>query len=261
MKYYECHGHIVLGDNSIEEKIKLLCKNEVVYFRDGGAKEELYQKCAKTAEEIKSIARDNGIDFVSPVYAFFKEGLYGKYLGKAFTDTKDFYKKVQEVKKLGASYIKVMYSGIASFKNVGQLACDPLSKEEIKEIVNICHGEGMAVMAHCNGVNTIKYAIEYGTDSIEHGIFIDDEGIEMLLQSEGKTIWVPTAVAITNDTLRKNHLEYVKKALDKGAIVALGSDCGASNVDIGSGSASEYEMIGSSKAYDNCMLIKERFGC
>lgn len=238
MKYYECHGHIALGSGTIEEKLLSLAKAGVIYFRDAGSADGL-----SNGNEAAMRSKELGIDFVTPVFALYKEGLYGKFLGKSFSDTKDFYQKLKEAKSLGADYIKVMYSGIASFKELGKLSCEPLLGKEIKEIVSICHGEGLAVMAHCNGVDTIKYAIEYGTDSIEHGIFIDDEGIRMLAASNGKTIWIPTLSAIANEVLAKNHKLSITKAFKEGAVIGTGSDCGCSSVAIESGAITEFDLI------------------
>lgn len=248
MSYYENHGHIVLGPGTLEEKFQTLHRNHVVYFRDAGGH-------GLEISRARDLAAENEITFKTPIIALYKEGLYGKFLGESFADTKDFYKKVLWAKDLGADFIKVMYSGIASFKNPGTLTCPPLSSQEIKEICKTVHGEGLKVMAHCNGADTIKYAIEYGTDSIEHGIFIDDEGVDMLRQSKGNTIWVPTIVAIANDELQKAHKSMVKKAAEIGVKIACGSDSGASTVEHGIGTQLETEAL------TQCNAFKEGLVC
>ena len=43
---------------------------------------------------------------------------------------------------------------------------------------------GIFVMAHAQGAAGIKNAIRAGIRSIEHGIFLDDEAIELMLQAE-----------------------------------------------------------------------------
>ena len=48
-------------------------------------------------------------------------------------------------------------------------------------------------MAHAQAADGIKNAIRAGIRSIEHGIFLDDEGIELML--ERGTWLVPTLVA------------------------------------------------------------------
>jgi imidazolonepropionase-like amidohydrolase len=48
-------------------------------------------------------------------------------------------------------------------------------------------------MAHAQGAEGIKNAVRAGIHSIEHGIFLDDEAIELML--ERGTFLVPTLLA------------------------------------------------------------------
>jgi len=234
MKYYECHGHIALGEGTDEEKLKALKKAGVTYFRDGGDANCLGAK-------LKERARDCGIKFVTPVYAIYKEGLYGKYLGQPYEDINSFRICLRVAKLARADFAKLILSGIASFKEPGKLSCPSVPEDEMKEMVKICHNEGFSVMAHCNGADTIKQALNAGIDSLEHGIFIDDEGIEMLASS--KTIWVPTITAITNVEIQAKHKESIKKAHEKGVLIASGSDSGCGGGFHGKPSILEYEAL------------------
>jgi len=234
MKYNECHGHIAFGPDTIEEKCKALKKNKIIYFRDGGDTNGYGAKFKNQAKEL-------GIKFVTPVYAIYKTGLYGKYLGQPWEDMQSFRLCIRVAKLAGADFAKLVLSGIASFKEPGKLSCEGVPEEEIKEMIRICHGEGLSVMAHCNGADTIKYAINAGVDSLEHGIFIDDEGIEML--SKSKTIWVPTVTAIKNDALQTQHRAAVEKASALGVKIACGSDSGASGEKHGLPTVNEYQTL------------------
>jgi imidazolonepropionase-like amidohydrolase len=51
----------------------------------------------------------------------------------------------------------------------------------------------MFVMAHAQGADGIKNAVRAGIRSIDHGIYLDDEAIELMLQRG--TWFVPTLVA------------------------------------------------------------------
>ena len=234
MKYNECHGHIVFGEGTIEEKIKALKKAGVIYYRDGGDAEGLGAK-------YRAQMSDQGIKFVSPVYAIYKEGLYGKYLGQPWEDMTAFRLCLRVAKLAGADFAKLVVSGIASFKEPGKLSCEGVPEAEIREMVKICHGEGLAVMVHCNGADTIKYAIDADVDSLEHGIFIDDEGIDMLAGSE--TVWVPTITAISHEGLQAEHRKAVEKASAKGVKVACGSDSGAAGGLQGASTKAEYKAL------------------
>jgi len=255
MKYNECHGHIAFGPGTDEEKMKALKKAGIVYYRDGGDAQGLGAK-------LKYEMKDYGVKFVTPVYAIYKEGLYGKILGQPFESIKDFRLALKVSKYAGADFAKLILSGIASFKEPGKLSCDGVCEEEIKEMVKICHGEGFAVMAHCNGAETIKYAIEAGVDSLEHGIFIDEEGIKML--SESETVWVPTITAITNDDIQRQHRLSVEKAVLTGVKVACGSDSGAGGSSHGNCTREEYKALLSCGAEDALItrsdeIIKTKF--
>lgn len=255
MQYSECHGHIAFGENSIKEKILALKEAGILYFRDGGDAEGIG---AKEKAQIK----DSGIEFASPVFAIYKEGLYGSYLGRPYTDMKSFELLVKEAKLQGADFIKLIFSGIASFKEPGKIIGGCVPEDEIREMIKIAHSEGFSVMAHCNGVQTIKFAIDAGTDSLEHGIFIDDEGIDMLSKSD--CIWVPTAAAITNDKLQLQHKSSIEKAHGLGVKIAGGSDSGAKGCEIGKNTQKEYEILLSCGITENEIessnnLIKSRF--
>lgn len=250
MRYNECHGHIALGEGTIEEKLTKLKKADVVYFRDGGDPGALGAKA-------KAIARDYGIKFVSPVYAIYKEGLYGKYLGQPYEDMTAFRLAVRVADMAGADYIKLILSGIASFKEPGKLSCEAVPEEEIREMVRICHGEGFSVMAHCNGTETIKLALDAGIDSLEHGIFIDDEGIEMLSKSDA--VWVPTLTAIRNDEIYSLHKKSIERAAALGARIACGSDSGASGCEFGKSTKDEYRVLSECGLEDAAITMAEEY--
>jgi imidazolonepropionase-like amidohydrolase len=65
--------------------------------------------------------------------------------------------------------------------------------EEIKAIVTTAKDYGFTVAAHAHGAEGIKRAIKGGVTSIEHGTYMDDEGIA--LAKEYGTWLVPTIIA------------------------------------------------------------------
>ena len=64
---------------------------------------------------------------------------------------------------------------------------------EIAALCEMAHGEGFAVMAHVNGPDTVRAAVDAGIDSIEHGYFLDDACLRAM--ADAGAIWVPTAAA------------------------------------------------------------------
>lgn len=102
-------------------------------------------------------------------------------------------KKVREVIRAGAQVIKVATSGgVISPTDKPEDAHFTL--EELRTMVDEAkmHG-GIRAMAHAQAAPGIKNAVKAGFLSIEHGIYLDDEAIELMLQ-EG-TYLVPTLIA------------------------------------------------------------------
>jgi len=97
--------------------------------------------------------------------------------------------KVRENIKYGADLIKVCATG-----GVLSLGDNPqhsqYTLEEMKAIVADAHRLGRKVAAHAHGAEGIRWAVEAGVDSIEHGSYIDDAGIAAM--EEHGTYLVPT---------------------------------------------------------------------
>ena len=68
-----------------------------------------------------------------------------------------------------------------------------LRPAELAVLVEEATAAGIFVMAHAQATDGIKNAVRAGIRSIEHGIYLDDEAIELMLQRG--TWFVPTLVA------------------------------------------------------------------
>ncbi|WP_236788405.1 amidohydrolase family protein [Amycolatopsis sp. GM8] len=114
---------------------------------------------------------------------------------------------------------------------------------ELDVLVAEASMRGRYVMAHAQGAEGIKNAVRAGIRSIEHGIFLDDEAIELML--EHRTWLVPTLVAplaviraaqagaaLPAEMVRKAeevaevHAASVRRAVDAGVRIAMGTDSG-----------------------------------
>lgn len=97
--------------------------------------------------------------------------------------------KVRENIKYGSDLIKVCATG-----GVLSLGDNPqhsqYTLEEMKAIVADAHRLGRKVAAHAHGAEGIRWAVEAGVDSIEHGSYIDDAAIAVM--KEHGTYLVPT---------------------------------------------------------------------
>ena len=150
--------------------------------------------------------------------------------------------KVRELVRMGADVIKVATSGgVLSPRDKPTHAHFRL--EELEVLVEEANAAGIFVMAHAQATPGIKNAIKAGIRSIDHGIYLDDEAIEMML---ARGTWlVPTLVAprgvidaadagaaIPEASVKKArevaeiHRASFAKAVEAGVKVAMGTDSG-----------------------------------
>lgn len=149
--------------------------------------------------------------------------------------------KVREVIKYGADVIKFCGSG-----GVFSKGDDPKREEygpaEMKTLVEEAHRRGRRVATHVHAAVAIHDAVRAGVDSVEHAIFLDDEGIALMKEhgtylvpttyplfwfeehmNEMKLpIWVRQKVAIIIPAAKDD----MSKAFHAKVRVALGSDAG-----------------------------------
>ena len=101
-------------------------------------------------------------------------------------------RKVRELIRAGADVIKVCTSGgVLSPRDDPQHA--HFMADELDVLVAEANAAGRFVMAHAQATDGIKNAVRAGIRSIEHGIYLDDEAIEMMLAAG--TFLVPTLTA------------------------------------------------------------------
>jgi imidazolonepropionase-like amidohydrolase len=102
-------------------------------------------------------------------------------------------KKVRQNIKYGADLIKVCATGGVLSKGDDPQASQ-YTMEEMKAIVADAHRLGRKVAAHAHGAQGIQWAAEAGVDSIEHGSWLNDDGIAAM--KKHGTYLVPTAYLI-----------------------------------------------------------------
>lgn len=259
---YECHGHIIADgfsyadsmkrhENGVDEtyvrkNLEIIAAHGIGFYRDGGDK---YMVSAFA----KKVAGEYGIDYRTPIYITHKKGYYGSMYGCAFDNMADYYALVRQAKALGADFIKITVTGMLDFGDEGKIMGLVFSSGELKEAVKIAEGEGLAVMAHVNGTDNMKNALEAGVKSVEHGYWPDNSVIDYFLQTNA--VWVPTCAAVYNlidagryskAVMQKIHdaqKAVLKEAHSRGVLIASGSDCGAWMVGQGQGTDDEIAIL------------------
>ncbi len=89
--------------------------------------------------------------------------------------------RVRELLAGGADFIKVIATG-AVFTSGTTPSMPEYTEEEIRAAVDEADKAGTFVAAHAHGAEGIKNAIRAGVRTVEHGSYLDDEGIRLMLE-------------------------------------------------------------------------------
>jgi imidazolonepropionase-like amidohydrolase len=116
-------------------------------------------------------------------------GGHGHPKGRAADGPAEVRRAVREQFLAGADLIKVMCSGGAAREDESADASQ-FTAEEISAICDEAALAGRRVAAHAHPARSIKWAVQAGAYSIEHGTFLDDECCDLL--AERGTFLVPT---------------------------------------------------------------------
>ena len=241
-----CHMHMILdGDywkaaiarhstapNEAFIRDTLACYRDLgyTYLRDGGDRWGVGAKA-------RALAAEYGITYRTPLAPICHRGHYGEFIGVSYENMREYANLVAKTRENGGNFIKIMISGLMDFDHFGVLTQPGLPAEEIRELIHIAHEEGMAVMAHANGAETVLAAANAGVDSVEHGAYLNEESLAAM--AEMGTVWVPTLSTIGNLQGKgrfpdKETAQILESALlnveafhKMGGLVAAGTDAGA----------------------------------
>ena len=103
-------------------------------------------------------------------------------------------KVVRQLAAAGVDVIKIMATGGVLDPGARGLE-QHFTDEEMRGIVEMAHASGLKVAAHAHGAKGIDAAVRAGVDSIEHGTFVDDQGIRDM-KAHG-TYFVATLMAFS----------------------------------------------------------------
>ena len=149
--------------------------------------------------------------------------------------------RVREVIRAGADWIKLCTSG-GVLSPGDQPHHSALTLDEIRAAVEEAATQGRKVMAHAQANAGIKNALQGGVATIEHGIWLDGDAIEMML--DGGNALIPTLIAprwvirhaaagkmpaYAADKAREvinDHVASIRMAVEAGVKIAFGTDTG-----------------------------------
>ncbi len=249
----DCHIHAVLDgihwksalqrhENTPDERfirgiLAAWQEKGFTYLRDGGDR-------WGAGALARQLAPEYGITYRTPGAPLCEKGRYGSFIGLCYESLSQYRDMVVTARASGADFIKIMISGLMDFDRFGILTQPGMGDSQIRELIHIAHEEGMAVMAHANGWETVIPAAEAGVDSVEHGAYLNEDALQAM--KEAGTVWVPTLSTIGNlrgqgrfreqavCQILETAQETVSRFHAMGGLLAPGSDAGAWRVPHGS---------------------------
>lgn len=240
--------------------------NGILAVRDGGDKMNIglgMKHCIDKGEF-------SGPLVIATGQAIFRKGKYGNFLGPGVESVEDALAQVELLKGTGIDQLKVVVSGIVSFKDYGIVGPVQFSTAELTEIVAKAHYLGLKVMAHASSAAAVETAVKSGVDSVEHGYFLETPHLEMM--AEKNTAWVPTLAPLGNivtsgqapyqgadlEVIKKSfelQLQRVNEAYRLDVNLGIGTDAGANQVWHGYSYHQELEYFAMA-GLDNAAIIR-----
>jgi imidazolonepropionase-like amidohydrolase len=168
-------------------------------------------------------------------------GGQGWPIGRESDGPDDVRKAVREQLKAGADVIKLMATGGLLTQGVEPGAAQ-LTEDELRAGILEAHKAGRRTATHAQGTEGIKAAIRAGIDTVEHGIFLDDESVAMMKERQivlvptlaaayqimqaGRARGIPQYVMDKMEKVASAHTNSFQLAWRAGVIIAAGNDGG-----------------------------------
>ena len=152
-------------------------------------------------------------------------------------------KTVRAVLRLGADFVKLHATG-GVMSPSDEPGSPQFTPEEIGVMVYEARMQGKTCMAHAQAAEGIKNALRAGVESIEHGFYLDDEGIALMRERGAflvPTLHAPRSIvrraaeepeSVLPQSLRKAREvigandESFRAAREAGVRIAMGTDAG-----------------------------------
>lgn len=168
-------------------------------------------------------------------------GGHGGDIGLECDGADEMRKGVRQLIKDGADVVKIMASGGVNSPGPEPGPCE-LTEEEMHAGVQAAHAMGRKVAIHAHGNSAIRLGVLAGVDSVEHGVFMTPEVMDLM--AERGTYLVPTLSApyyaveeglrqdpgnpdhLRSKAVIQQHREMLLHCAEKGVNIAFGTDAG-----------------------------------
>lgn len=217
--------------------LKKQLKSGVTFFRDLGAPSGIDIDLRNAVNE----GIIEGPEFLVAGKVLTMTGGHGWSMGRECDGRDEVRKAAREQLKAGADIIKIMATGGVMTPGV-EPGSPQLTIEEMEVAIQEAHKAGKKTATHAQGTTGIKNAILAGIDSVEHGIFLDDEVIELMLErgvylvptlvapyhivKNGVAAGIPEYAVKKSEYVMEAHMESFRKAKEAGVKIAMGTDAG-----------------------------------
>lgn len=154
----------------------------------------------------------------------------------------DARKAVRALVKDGVEWVKTYPTGDAASPDVNDHHTLCMTFEEMHAVVQTAHNHKLKVTGHCRATEGIKNALRAGYDCIEHGTFMDDEALDLLLERDvpcvpalyfekasvdlGPEFGLPQSVIDGHQETLDGGIESAKRILRSGGRLGMGGDYG-----------------------------------
>jgi imidazolonepropionase-like amidohydrolase len=149
---------------------------------------------------------------------------------------------VRKLVKDGVEWIKTYPTGDAAAPDTADHHTLCMTLDEMAAVVGEAHNYHRKVTGHCRATEGIKNALRAGFDCLEHGTFMDEEALDMLLARDtpvvpalqfewasierGKDFGMPQAVIDGHKETLEGGAESARQILKAGGRLGMGGDYG-----------------------------------
>jgi len=168
-------------------------------------------------------------------------GGHGWQFGREADGTDEIREAVREQLKAGANFVKLIATGGVMTKGVDPGATQ-FTLEELLAGVEEARKAGRRTATHAQGTEGIKNSLWAGVNSIEHGFFLDDDAVELMLEMNAYLVptlnapyqiirggvkkGVPRYAVEKSKSVMKSHFQSVRRAYKAKIPIAMGTDAG-----------------------------------
>ncbi|MBX9655105.1 amidohydrolase family protein [bacterium] len=149
---------------------------------------------------------------------------------------------VRKLVKDGVEWVKTYPTGDAAAPDANDHHTLCMTFEEMHAVVAMAHNHKLKVTGHCRATEGIKNALRAGYDAIEHGTFMDEEALDLLLTRDvpvvpalyfeyasvarGPEFGMPQSVVDGHQETLEGGAESARRILKAGGRLGMGGDYG-----------------------------------